>query len=194
MDGDAVLTLRSADMAALCRTATDASARGQPTTKRLVRIELLALIGGGVASLCNLRLGPARLDVLAALAGALFLTSLGSLALRVLTRPEEAWYIGRAGAESARTSAWHYAVGLPESRVDAVFLEPFRQILVSAYRIIDRELGLIRDRIDTVDEAGWAAFVSDAEDAVSREHTPWLACHGHPEVIIATSLAPAPNL
>jgi conflict system pore-forming effector with SLATT domain len=52
--------------------------------------------------------------------------------------------------------------------------------LVSAYRMTARELSIIRDRIDLVDDADWAVFVSDAEDAVSREHTMWLARHGHP--------------
>jgi SMODS and SLOG-associating 2TM effector domain 1 len=51
---------------------------------------------------------------------------------------------------------------------------------VSAYRLTARELAIVRDRIDTTDDTTWAAFVSDAEDAVSREHTMWLARHGHP--------------
>jgi hypothetical protein len=53
--------------------------------------------------------------------------------------------------------------------------------LVSAYNVTAVELGLINDRIDqAADEARWAAFVSDSEDAISREHTLWLARHGHP--------------
>lgn len=52
--------------------------------------------------------------------------------------------------------------------------------LVSAYRITAGELKIIRERLETVTEDRWAAFVSDAEDAVSREHTLWLARHGHP--------------
>jgi hypothetical protein len=41
---------------------------------------------------------------------------------------------------------------------------------------------IIRDRSEHVTEQEWATFVSDAEDAVSREHTLWLARHGHPDL------------
>ena len=293
--------LLRADMPATCRSAADVSAQGQRRTKLLVRTELLAVIGAGVAGLQSLRLGPARLDVLAALAGLLFLTSLTSLVYRGLTTPEKAWYAGRAGAESIRTSAWRYAVGgdpypttVSPAAADEAFLGRLGEVLgelreltlapaasgeheltdgmrrlraapfadrravykndrienqiawytakadahaaasrwlwiaviassagvvvaglrmfdvidldllgvagacasaaiawnqlnqnrnlVSAYRVTARELSIIRDRIGTVDETEWAAFVSDAEDAVSREHTLWLARHGHPGV------------
>lgn len=52
--------------------------------------------------------------------------------------------------------------------------------LVSAYSVTARELNIIRDRIDQVEDDKWAGFVSDSEDAISREHTMWLARHGHP--------------
>jgi hypothetical protein len=55
--------------------------------------------------------------------------------------------------------------------------------LVSAYRITARELTIIRDRIPSVGERDWAEFVSDAEEAMSREHTLWLARHGHPRPV-----------
>jgi hypothetical protein len=300
MTGTGVLRLTRADLPATCRSADDLSARGQRRTKLLVRVELLALIGAGVAGLQSLRVGPARLDVLAAVAGVLFLVSLGAAAFRGLSRPEQAWYAGRAAAESVRTLAWRYAVGgdpfpaslgeteaaeallgrlrgvlgeladLPlapagaqereltdamrrlraaplaerravyrRDRVDdqitwytakatahdraatrwltlsaaasavgvvAAGLRVFEVIdldllgvaaacasaaiawnqlgqnrnLVTAYRLTARELAIIRDRIPGTDDAGWAGFVSDAEDAVSREHTMWLARHGHP--------------
>ena len=302
MSANAGLALRRADMPAICRSAADVSARGQRRTKLLVRVELIALVGAGVAGLHSLRLGPAQLDVLAAIAGVLFLVSLTSLVFRGLTTPEKSWYAGRAGAESARTSAWRYAVGgdpyptfLSSTAADDAFLGRLKEILdeldelslaptaagehevtagmrrvrgasfaerrdvykkhrvenqiawyttkadahesaasrwlwtaalassagvvvaglrmfgvidvdllgvagacasaavawnqlnqnrnlVSAYRVTARELSIIRDQVDGVDETEWAGFVSDAEDAVSREHTLWLARHGHPGV------------
>lgn len=51
--------------------------------------------------------------------------------------------------------------------------------LVTAYAVTAREISIIRDRVDDVPEDEWAAFVSDSEDAISREHTLWLARHGH---------------
>jgi hypothetical protein len=55
--------------------------------------------------------------------------------------------------------------------------------LVSAYSVAARELSIIRDGIDHVPDADWARFVSDSEEAISREHTMWLARHGHTRAI-----------
>ncbi|MGY1636894.1 DUF4231 domain-containing protein [Geodermatophilus sp. SYSU D00742] len=291
--------LRRSDLPAICRSAADLSARGQRRTKVLVRVELLALVLAGAAGVQSLRVGPAQIDVLAGLAGCLFLVSLASLGTRLLLRPEAAWYRGRAAAESVRTLAWRYAVGahpfpsgLDEREAAARYLARLAEVLhelrelelaptspedteltpgmaavraassadrravykrdrldaqitwytqraddhdraartwvavtalassagvlaaalrmfgvididllgvaasgasaaiawnqldqnrtlVSAYRITARELGIIRDRIDHVDDSDWPTFVSDSEDAVSREHTLWLARRGH---------------
>lgn len=54
---------------------------------------------------------------------------------------------------------------------------------VSAYTVTAHELRLIRDEIDLVDETLWPSSVSDWEDAISREHTLWLARRGHPGLI-----------
>jgi hypothetical protein len=295
--------LQRSDLPATCRAAADASAAGQARTKLLVRIELIALILAAVSGLTSLPIPPTNVDPLAALAGILFLVSLGSLAFRALSHPEEAWYTGRAGAESVRTQAWRYAVGgdpyptaYQDDTVDAAFLSCLSEILreldgvalsstppgeheitarmrqlraapferrraayqrdrienqivwystkagahdwaarrwtvaavvasavgmvvaglrmfgavqidllgvaaacasaaiawnllnqnrtlVSAYRITARELTIIRDRIPSVGERDWAEFVSDAEEAMSREHTLWLARHGHPRPV-----------
>lgn len=51
--------------------------------------------------------------------------------------------------------------------------------LANAYGIAAQELGVIRMRLaKPSDEADWAAFVEDAEEAISREHTLWLARRG----------------
>lgn len=52
--------------------------------------------------------------------------------------------------------------------------------LAYAYGLAARELSIIRDRIDQVPDDRWREFVSDSEDAISREHAMWLARHGHP--------------
>jgi hypothetical protein len=54
--------------------------------------------------------------------------------------------------------------------------------LVSAYSLTASELGIIRDRIPGVPDHKWPVFVADCEDAISREHTMWLARHGHPSL------------
>ncbi|WP_336030567.1 DUF4231 domain-containing protein [Geodermatophilus sp. FMUSA9-8] len=54
----------------------------------------------------------------------------------------------------------------------------FRQhrTLSTSYALAAQDLGLVRDAAPTMpDEETWAGFVGDAEDAISREHTVWLA-------------------
>lgn len=53
----------------------------------------------------------------------------------------------------------------------------------AAYALTAQELSLVRARLSQVDaEPEWALAMSDAEDAISREHTMWLARHGHAPV------------
>lgn len=55
----------------------------------------------------------------------------------------------------------------------------------AAYVLTARELNIIKHRVDITSDEQWALFVSDSEDAISREHVMWAARHGHP-VIRAT--------
>lgn len=47
--------------------------------------------------------------------------------------------------------------------------------LAAAYSTTHRELTIVRERIRLATEANWAREVSDAEEAISREHTMWQA-------------------
>lgn len=48
--------------------------------------------------------------------------------------------------------------------------------IAEAYARTAHELALVRDDLpDELDEGRWATFVGDAESAISREHTSWLA-------------------
>jgi len=73
--------------------------------------------------------------------------------------------LGVAAAVVSATTAW---TQLNQHRMNA-----------ASYSVAARELGIIRDRGKLIDQASWGSFVSDAEDAVSREHTMWLARRGH---------------
>jgi hypothetical protein len=51
--------------------------------------------------------------------------------------------------------------------------------LASSYAIAAQELGLVKARSARItNETEWSQLVSDAVDAISREHTLWLACRG----------------
>lgn len=47
--------------------------------------------------------------------------------------------------------------------------------LASAYSIATKELGIQASKLKTVNEVDWAVVAADAEEAISREHTTWLA-------------------
>jgi hypothetical protein len=52
--------------------------------------------------------------------------------------------------------------------------------LASAYSLTAHELGIIKSRFSAVENRdALAAFVSDAENAFSREHTQWAARRDH---------------
>jgi hypothetical protein len=50
--------------------------------------------------------------------------------------------------------------------------------LTSAYRVAAGELAVQADVLRAVDKQGWPQAVADAEEAISREHTMWLATRG----------------
>jgi hypothetical protein len=48
-----------------------------------------------------------------------------------------------------------------------------------AYSIAAQELGVAETLLSAIDnDESWGHFVSDTEDAISREHTMWQARHG----------------
>ena len=52
--------------------------------------------------------------------------------------------------------------------------------LATAYALAAQELGVVGDRLrDPTTEEDWVEAVADAEAAISREHTMWLARRGH---------------
>jgi len=60
------------------------------------------------------------------------------------------------------------------------------QTLAQSYAIAATELGKIAAAINVPqDEAQWASFVGSAEQAISREHTAWVATHVSPAFMIS---------
>jgi len=103
--------LKDARLSAIYLTADQVSGAGQRTTKRLVRAELIALIVASIAGVTTIRVTSHALDVLAPVSAVAFIVALACIVRRAQTKPEEDWYKGRAGAESARTLAWKYSIG-----------------------------------------------------------------------------------
>lgn len=133
------LSLTDGELSAAYLTADGVSGEGQRRTKLLVRTELIALVVASAAGVTAVRVGTDRLDVLAPVSALAFLLALFCTAYRAQTKPEEGWYEGRAGAESARTLAWKYAIGArpfpigrtadEESAAARLFLERLRNVV-----------------------------------------------------------------
>lgn len=56
--------------------------------------------------------------------------------------------------------------------------------LTSAYRVAGAELAIQHSALESVRSQDWPAAVADAEEAISREHTMWLASRGEEPINI----------
>ena len=281
--------LRDEDMPVVFRSADTASLTGQRRYIGGTKWRLILAVGAAVCGIVNHR--AAFLALVAVFVGTLLVE-----VWLLSERPEQAWYDGRALAESTKTLAWRYAVGgapfpadLPLGEAQIRFLARLRELLRDApatsltpmgsaavtdamndlrgrdfaarkqayirHRVEDQlqwytakaqgnvvrarrwrllliaveglgltaavlrltdvlhfdlagvlaailgagsawfavrqyetlgraytfaatELSVVHDRLNQTDDASWAQEVSDAEEAISREHTMWRASRG----------------
>lgn len=121
------------------------------------------------------------------------------------TEEQRAWYSSNAQKNEVRATAWRYALLLGEllaivaaalsvgrdapfdfAGVVAAFVAggaawlsiKQHSQLTSAYRVAAGELAVQADVLRGVSAADWPQAVADAEEAISREHTMWLATRG----------------
>lgn len=104
-------TLPPGSLPQLHEAADEASLEGQQLYKRLSRARLWLAVAAAALGVTAWRVGSGQVDVLALVAVVAFVTALVAEVHLGRTRPEKAWYDGRAVAESAKTLAWKYAVG-----------------------------------------------------------------------------------
>lgn len=125
--------------------------------------------------------------------------------LKYRTEEQRAWYSSNATMNQRRATTWRYGLLLGEmvavviaaialgrnERLDFagiiaamvasgaawLALKQYSQ-LTSAYRVAAVELAIQADVLNTANEAEWPQAVADAEEAISREHTMWLASRG----------------
>jgi hypothetical protein len=122
--------------------------------------------------------------------------------LRNRVRQQQAWYKIRADQNRHKAQSWRMALVAGEvvgialaamkafdvwqvdvSGILAAFVSSgaawlsLKQHgnLASAYAVAATELDLIVDKLTDAREQDWAKLVADAEEAISREHTMWLA-------------------
>ena len=118
------------------------------------------------------------------------------------TQNQRAWYALKARSDQRRADVWRAALvaaeiiavslatlrafGLSELDLAGILgaaigagaawlaLKQYAQ-LAAAYSLASRELALQEDLLSQVSERDWPRAVADAEEAISREHTMWLA-------------------
>lgn len=122
--------------------------------------------------------------------------------LEFRTREQRSWYARKARFNRRQATGWRVALILAE--VVAVVLAAGRVFggwpidlagllatliaagtawvavkqfspLASAYAVAAKELGVQASKLSSVAEADWQLVAADAEEAISREHTTWLA-------------------
>ncbi len=118
------------------------------------------------------------------------------------TRDQQAWYARKARANRRHATAWRailivaevIAVVLAAGSVFGGWSVDFAGLLAaliaactawvavkqfsplaSAYSVATKELGIQSSRLAAVEEDDWQLVAADAEEAISREHTTWMA-------------------
>jgi SMODS and SLOG-associating 2TM effector domain 3/SMODS and SLOG-associating 2TM effector domain 1 len=115
---DPVLILTDTQLPSFFRASDAASMRGQRQSIRTTAVVLTLTVSAALAATITVRVTLRDIDIGAIISGLAFaLAIVGSIYLLQM-RPEKAWYDGRAGAESARTLAWLYAVGGAPFNID----------------------------------------------------------------------------
>lgn len=162
--GDLPALFRAAD-----RTADEAQARFLLLTRLRLAGLLVAAAGGAV----GIRIW--GIPVAAWVALLAFTAALASELMLALTRPERAWYEGRAAAESTKTLAWRYMVrgepfhANPADTTDADFVADLSNLLED---LNDIDLAVIASddsQITPVMRAARALSFEDRRDHYLRE-------------------------
>jgi hypothetical protein len=138
--GDPVepVPLQEEDLPALYKTADANSLEAQQSFLKWSGGGLIAVLVAAAAGAFTIKIGSVDAAGLVALIA--FIVAIRLRLYLLNQQPEKVWYDGRAGAESAKTLAWRYAVGgRPFNKVD-LKAEEANKVLVERLREIPAEL------------------------------------------------------
>ncbi|MCB8044021.1 DUF4231 domain-containing protein [Microbacterium oxydans] len=126
-------TLQDSDLPAFFVQADRESNAAQRATLRATQARLLGAVAAAVGGAFSLSLQQVDIWAWVALIG--FLVALVSELYLALATPEKRWYQARAGAESAKTLSWRFAVGadpfflsLRDDTADSLFRQRIIQV------------------------------------------------------------------
>jgi hypothetical protein len=160
--------LEHGDFPGLFQAADEASMRGQQTYLRALRVRLVLSVLAAVSGAITITVGDA--DVSAVATALFFVGALGVDVLVLRDQPNQAWYKGRALAESTKTLTWRYAVGgapfsrnLPDSDADQLFIERLGELRgdLDTASLLPSRAEVISDRMRSLR----AASLQDRRDA-----------------------------
>jgi hypothetical protein len=128
------VTLREEDLPALYKTADANSLEAQQSFLKWSGGNLIAVLVAAAAGAFAIKMF--SVDAAGVVALIAFIVAIRLRLYLLNQQPEKVWYDGRAGAESAKTLAWRYAVGgqpfnkaeVSEEEVDKTFIERMREI------------------------------------------------------------------
>lgn len=103
--------VQDADMPQLFQAADQASLKAQRSYVGGTRLRLLVLGTAAVLGVFSIRVGAGRVDVVGLVGVVAFIIATVTELNAWKSRPDKAWYDGRAVAESCKTLAWKFAVG-----------------------------------------------------------------------------------
>jgi hypothetical protein len=129
------------DLPALFKSADAAAARGQRHYLRAMRATLGCSVVAAVFGVISL--SSEGTDWSAVIATVAFSVTILATLFLLAERPERRWYEGRAGAESAKTLAWRYAVGGADFEVEMSDRDADAE-LIRRLRTISRGLKHVR--------------------------------------------------
>lgn len=108
---EGAVPLDTSDYPGLYQAADEASLLQQRAYLRVVRARLVLLVLAAVFAAFTLRVGSDGVDVFALGTALAFVVTLILELSVATTRPDKAWYDGRAIAESVKTLTWRYVAG-----------------------------------------------------------------------------------
>jgi SMODS and SLOG-associating 2TM effector domain 3/SMODS and SLOG-associating 2TM effector domain 1 len=129
----------------LFQAADKASLQAQRSYIGGTRTRLLVLGAAAVIGICSWRVGSGRIDVLGILGVVAFVIATVADLSIWKSRPDKAWYDGRAVAESAKTLAWKFAVGALPFPVEMDLADARRALVLRLQSVREEFPGLELD-------------------------------------------------
>jgi hypothetical protein len=129
--------LRTEGLSPVFHAADRSSLEAQKRFLCAVRIRLIGLVLAGVFGLGTWKASGTTADWAGVLAAISFLVTVFVEIYLLRSKPDRAWYEGRAAAESIKTLCWRYSVGAepfrinvqPEPQIEGLFLKQVESVI-----------------------------------------------------------------